>query len=75
MLVAFVVISSILWRFDTFYGYLVYFSGYGMLCQENSGNPAIKTHAKPRIILITSNFTDFGKVYVQKVPYFLENQC
>jgi hypothetical protein len=46
-----------------------------MLCQENSGNPAIKTHAKPRIILITSNFTDFGKVYVQKVPYFLENQC
>jgi hypothetical protein len=26
--------------FDVFYGYLVYFSRFGMLYQEKSGNPA-----------------------------------
>jgi hypothetical protein len=31
---------AILWPFDIFYGYLVYFSRFGMLYQEKSGNPA-----------------------------------
>jgi hypothetical protein len=29
----------ILWPFGIFYGYLVYFSRFGMLYQEKSGNP------------------------------------
>jgi hypothetical protein len=30
----------ILWPFGTFCGLLVYFSRFGMLCREKSGNPA-----------------------------------
>jgi hypothetical protein len=29
-----------LWPFGTFYGYLVYFSRFGILRQDKSGNPA-----------------------------------
>jgi hypothetical protein len=31
----------ILWPFSIFHGYLVYFSRFGMLYQEKSGNPAL----------------------------------
>jgi hypothetical protein len=41
-LINFTAIWSILWQFGIFYGYSVYFSPFGMLCQEKSGNPAIK---------------------------------
>jgi hypothetical protein len=33
------VIWYILWPFGTFYGYLVYFSRFGILRHEQSGNP------------------------------------
>jgi hypothetical protein len=39
MLVYFMAIWSILWPFGIFYGYLAYFSRFGMLYQEKSGNP------------------------------------
>jgi hypothetical protein len=29
----------ILWTFGLFYWHMVYFSRFGMLCQEKSGNP------------------------------------
>jgi hypothetical protein len=35
----FVVVWDILWSFGTFCGYLVYFSRFGMLYREKSGNP------------------------------------
>jgi hypothetical protein len=39
-LVYFKDIWSILLPFGTFYGYLVYFSRFGMMYEEKSGNPA-----------------------------------
>jgi hypothetical protein len=39
MLVYFIAVSSILRPFGIFCGHLVYFSCFGMLCQEKSGNP------------------------------------
>jgi hypothetical protein len=38
--VYFTAIWYILWSFGTFYGYLVYFSRFGMFHQEKSGSPA-----------------------------------
>jgi hypothetical protein len=35
-------IWHILWSFGLFYGHLVYFSRFGMLQQENSGNPELQ---------------------------------
>jgi hypothetical protein len=35
----FVAIWYILWTFGIFRGYMVYFSRFGMLHQEKSGNP------------------------------------
>jgi hypothetical protein len=35
-------LGNILWKFGTFYGHLEYFSRFGMLYQENSGNPDLK---------------------------------
>jgi hypothetical protein len=45
MLVYFMAISSqlISWTFGMFYCYLVYFSRFGMLYQEKSGNPDPET--------------------------------
>jgi hypothetical protein len=37
----FVVIWSILWSFGIFYGELVYYSSFGILHQEMSGNPVL----------------------------------
>jgi hypothetical protein len=39
VLVCFMAIWYILWPLSTFYGNLVYFSRFGMLYQEISGNP------------------------------------
>jgi hypothetical protein len=33
-----IVIWYIIWLFGILYGYLVYFSGFGMLYQDKSGN-------------------------------------
>jgi hypothetical protein len=43
-LVYFTSISYILWTFGIFVVIFVYFSSFGMLCQEKSGNPAICTY-------------------------------
>jgi hypothetical protein len=40
-LVYFTDIYYILWPFGTFYGCLVYFSRFGMLYKEKSGNPGL----------------------------------
>jgi hypothetical protein len=40
MLVNFIAIWSFKWPFGIFYGHLVYFSRFGKLQQEKSGNPA-----------------------------------
>jgi hypothetical protein len=39
-LVYFTTIWYILWPFGIFYGHLVYFSHFGLLYYEKSGNPA-----------------------------------
>jgi hypothetical protein len=39
----FIAFWYILWPFGIFYGYLVHFSRFGMLCQEKSGSPGSKT--------------------------------
>jgi hypothetical protein len=41
MLEYFMAIWYILWPFGMSYGYLVYFSRFGMLYQEKSGNPGL----------------------------------
>jgi hypothetical protein len=38
MLICFMAIANILWRFGTFYDHLVHFSGFGIMYQEKSGN-------------------------------------
>jgi hypothetical protein len=38
-LVFYMAIWYILWPFGIFYGHLVFFSSFGMLHQEESGNP------------------------------------
>jgi hypothetical protein len=40
-LVLFLAICHISWPFGIFYGHLVYFSQFGMLFQEKSGNPPL----------------------------------
>jgi hypothetical protein len=35
-------IWDVLCPFGTFYAHLVHFSGFGILCQEKSGNPGAK---------------------------------
>jgi hypothetical protein len=40
----------ILWTFGIFYGHLVYFSHFGMLYQEKSGNPGQVYRKKEDII-------------------------
>jgi hypothetical protein len=49
--VCFTAIGNILWPFDIFCGYLVYFSHFGILDQEKSGNPG-----RDREFLIESNW-------------------
>jgi hypothetical protein len=43
MFIYFMAIWTILWRFGIFYDHLVHFSGFGIMYQEKSGNPANKT--------------------------------
>jgi hypothetical protein len=45
-----VAISFILWQFDIFCGRLLYFSHFGILYQEKSGNPGwtIAVHQNER---------------------------
>jgi hypothetical protein len=47
ILVCFVANRYVLWQFDTFHGYLVYFSRFGMLHQEKSGSPVLETGVAP----------------------------
>jgi hypothetical protein len=44
----------ILWPFGIFYGYLVYFSRFGTLYQEKSGNPV------PLLLLQITSFFGFA---------------
>jgi hypothetical protein len=46
-------IWSILWSICIFYGYLVYFSRFGTLYQEKSGNTGAGLHLKPFVPLET----------------------
>jgi hypothetical protein len=41
MLIFFTAIWSIVWPFGIFVGYLGYFSRFGMLYKEKSGNPGV----------------------------------
>jgi hypothetical protein len=41
-LVYFTAIGNILWPFGIFKGHLLYFSRFGILYQEKSGNPALE---------------------------------
>jgi hypothetical protein len=36
-------IWNILWTFGVFYNHLVHFSGFGIVYQEKSGNPAVES--------------------------------
>jgi hypothetical protein len=48
-LVYFTDIKYILWPIGICYGYLVYFSRFGMLCQEKSGSPVGERETGVRI--------------------------
>jgi hypothetical protein len=63
MLVYFMTIWSILsslwyilWPFGIFYGFMVYFSRFGMLYQENSGNPGLPLFVPKPSYKIWSDF-------------------
>jgi hypothetical protein len=55
----------ILWPFDIFHTYLVYFSRFGMLYQEKSGNPALPKMASPTFFSEGGRHQSFaGKKYI-----------
>jgi hypothetical protein len=46
--VHFTVLCYILWTFGIVCGNLVYFSRFGILCEEKSGNPGLDNTTQPR---------------------------
>jgi hypothetical protein len=51
MLVYFMAIRNILWPSGIFCGHWVYFSGFGMLYREKSGNPELLHSSKNQCTL------------------------
>jgi hypothetical protein len=72
----------ILLLFGIFYGYLLYFSQFGVLYQEKSGNPGLD--ASKSLKRITNNLRGYISSSLRRsnlrktlfqCPHFLKNQC
>jgi hypothetical protein len=56
----------ILWSFGTFCGHLVYFSHFGMLYREKSGNPDTPTE---RTQTQKENFPSWNETYLKRYKF------